>query len=211
MLGLLSLVTVGCQNKMAEENRRLWQQNRDLQNELNGSRAQLRQAPDPNQLAGLQDEIAMRDKQIAELQDQLRQPAAGASEPGLEGITTTYDSGTGNITVNLPGDVLFDSGKSTLKDSAKSTLNKIVSAIRKDYEGKKIFVDGHTDTDPISKTKNQWEDNLDLSAARARTVATYLVSQGIGTKLVGTRAFGETSPKGSKNASRRVEIVVATK
>ena len=29
------------------------------------------------------------------------------------------------------------------------------------------MVDGHTDADPIMKTKNKWEDNLDFSAARA--------------------------------------------
>jgi len=56
-----------------------------------------------------------------------------------------------------------------------------------------------------------WQDNLDLSAARARAVAQYLTSQGIDTKLVDTRAYGSTVPKKTKEASRRVEIVVATR
>jgi flagellar motor protein MotB len=211
MLVMMSLAAVGCQNKLAEENRNLWQENRALRARLSDAEGRLKSAPDPSQLQAMQGEIAARDQKIAELEAQLRQPTPGANEPGLEGIETSYNPGTGEMTVNIPGDILFDSGKATLKDSAKSTLNKIVAAIKKDYAGKKIFVDGHSDSDPISKTKDQWEDNLDLSAARARTVAKYLTSQGIDPKLVGTRAFGETSPKGTKAASRRVEIVVATR
>ena len=38
------------------------------------------------------------------------------------------------MTVNVPGDVLFDAGRATLKDSSKGTLNKIVSAIEKRNE-----------------------------------------------------------------------------
>src|SRR6185369_16182124 len=121
---------------------------------------------------------------------------------------TSFDKATGNMTVNVPGDVLFDAGRATLKDSAKSTLNKIAGAIKHDYAGKHVFVDGHTDSDPITKTKGMWHDNLDLSAARARAVAGYLTSQGLKQGTVDTRAFGSTQPKKTKEASRRVEIVV---
>jgi flagellar motor protein MotB len=75
-----------------------------------------------------------------------------------------------------------------------------------------VFVDGHTDPDPIAKTKGMWQDNLDLSAERARAVAKYLTSQGgLTSKNVDARAFGSTQPKKTKDASRRVEIVVATR
>ena len=70
---------------------------------------------------------------------------------------------------------------------------------------------GYTDTDPITRTKEMWKDNLDLSAARARTVAQYLASQGIATHEIGLQAFGDTMPKNSKDRSRRVEIVVQTR
>ena len=55
------------------------------------------------------------------------------------------------------------------------------------------------------------DDNLDLSAARARAVAHYLVEQGLESKAVDMRAFGTTKPRGNKSQSRRVEIVVATR
>jgi flagellar motor protein MotB len=202
---------VGCQNKLAEENKKLWAQNQELQDRLSATDTRLRQAPDASQLAQLQSDVAARDKQIADLQDQLRKPAPGQNDPGIEGIQTSFDPSSGNMTVNVPGDVLFDSGKATLRSSARVTLNKIASALKSQYAGKKTFVDGHTDSDPINKSKDKWEDNLDLSAARARAVTQYLVSQGVSPGLVSPRAFGSSDPQGSKSASRRVEIVVQTR
>ena len=112
------------------------------------------------------------------------------------------------MTVNLPGDILFDKGQDTLKPSALSTLDKIVAAIQRQYPGKKLFVDGHTDADPIRAHKDEYNDNRDLSYARAKSVTDYLTGKGIEGKLITVRAFGEFKPKPTKAASRRVEIVV---
>jgi chemotaxis protein MotB len=200
----------GCQSKLAEENKQLWAQNRELQARY-GEAANQPKA-DPQQVNALQGEIAARDAKIAELEQQLRAPTTGQDpDPQLAGIETSFDQATGNMTVNIPGDVLFDAGRASLKDSARSTLNKIAGAIKKEYAGKHVFVDGHTDPDPITKTKGMWQDNLDLSAERARAVAKYLTSQGLDQRNVDTRAFGSTVPKKTKESSRRVEIVVATR
>ena len=213
LLGLVSLLTVGCQNKMHDENVKLHRQNRELQDQLSS-------APDPNQMAQLQSEISARDAKIQELENQLRQPAPGqppqqatrnGDMEGLSGIEVTRDEVAGTVTVRVPGDVLFDSGKATLKPSSQGTLNKIANALKKDYSGKKVFVVGHTDSDPIAKTKGIWDDNLDLSAARARAVHKYLADQGVPPKLLGMRAMADTDPRPNKNQSRRVEIVVSTR
>ena len=216
LLGLTTLLAVGCQNKMHDENVKLHRQNRELQDQLST-------APDPNQVAQLQSEISARDAKIQELENQLRQPAPGQAPQasagnggngdmnGLSGIEVTRDAVAGTVTVRVPGDVLFDAGKATLKTSSQSTLNKIAAALKKDYSGKKVFVVGHTDSDPIAKTKGIWDDNLDLSAARARAVHKYLVDQGVPPKLLGLRAMADTDPRPNKNQSRRVEIVVSTR
>jgi outer membrane protein OmpA-like peptidoglycan-associated protein len=116
------------------------------------------------------------------------------------------------MTVNLPGDVLFDSGKATLKESAKATLNKVANALKRDYAGKPVRVEGHTDSDPIVKTKNEWQDNLDLSLNRAAAVTRYLESQGVDPKHVATTGYGASKPKGQNKAgNRRVEIVVVVR
>jgi chemotaxis protein MotB len=214
LLGSISLVTgLGCQNKVHDENIALYNQNRELQAQLTDKDERLRAAPDPAQLAAMQHDLADRDAKINELRASLNKPTPGAAstDPSLAGIETTYDAKAGTLTVNLPGDVLFDAGKATLKATALGTLDKIASAIRKDYSGKTIRVDGYTDADPISKTKNQWDDNWDLSYARAKAVMTYLTSHGVDGHAVSIVANGSNKPKSSKPSSRRVEIVVATK
>lgn len=208
----LSVLSTGCQNKLHDENVALHRQNRELQGRLNEAELKLQQAPNPTEMQRLQGELAARDQQIANLENQLRTPPPGQPvDPSLAGIEVTRDEKAGTLTVNIPGDVLFTSGQADLKESSKKTLDRIIKAINADYAGKKIMVDGHTDTDPISKTKEKWKDNLDLSAARARTVASYLAEHGVEKRQLGTRAFAETSPKPNKSASRRVEIVVKTR
>lgn len=207
---LLAVGVIGCQSGAADENRLLHAQNKELQSQLNDANARLKAAPDPAQVQAMQSEIAARDAKIAELQSQLRQPTAGvASDPGIAGIETSYDAKAGTLTVNLPGDVLFDSGQSQLKTSAKATLNKVALALKKDYAGKTIRVEGHTDADPIVRSKDAYDDNLDLSLERAAAVTRYLEKQGVSPKLITTSGFGPTRPKGSAKAkNRRVEIVV---
>jgi flagellar motor protein MotB len=215
LLAAGAIGATGCQNKLHDDNLALRRQNRELQAKLSDSDAKLRSAPDPNQLSQMQQELAARDQKIAELESQLRQPAPGqpsssAGDPNsLAGIEVVKDDRAGTVTVRVPGVVLFDSGKATLKDSARSTLNKIAAALKKDYASKKVVVVGHTDSDPIAKTQAIWDDNLDLSAARARTVAKYLSDQGVSQKLLGMQAKADTEPRTNKSQSRRVEIVVS--
>lgn len=210
--GVFGFASGGCQNKLHDENVALWNQNRELQSRLSDDDSRLRAAPDPAQLSSMQGQIAERDQQIADLKAQLqKQPAGAPPDPSLAGIEVTRDERAGTLTVNLPGDVLFAPGHADLKESSKSTLTKIVNAVQKNYPNKQIYVDGYSDSDPINRTKDKWQDNLDLSAARARSVAQYLVSQGIPSHYVAPRAFGATNPKANKAASRRVEIVVSTR
>jgi flagellar motor protein MotB len=207
--GLLLVSGLGCQNKVHDENLALHQQNRELQTRLSTEEDKLRQAPDPAQLASLQRDIADRDAKIAELQANLKKPAPGnPADPSLAGIETTYDAKAGTLTVNIPGDVLFPSGKAELRPAALGTLDKIAGAIRKDYSGKAVRVNGYTDSDPISKTKEQWDDNWDLSYARAKSVTNYLTSHGIDSKQLAIVANGPNKSKATTPQSRRVENVV---
>jgi chemotaxis protein MotB len=212
VLPLLALGSIGCQNNVVEENKRLREQNIELQNALRQRESDLASRPDPAEVTALQGQLADRDRQISDLQSRLNAPPPPESPKdetaSFGGITVTRDD-KGNITVAVPGDVLFASGDASVKPTAKTTLDRIAGIIKKDFAGKKVLIDGHTDTDPISKTKDKWKDNLDLSAARARSVADYLTGQGgLPKNQVGTRAFAETAPKASKDKSRRVEIVV---
>lgn len=142
--------------------------------------------------------------------------AAPASVPGLthfaantafnaiEGIETFATPG--QITVRVPGSVLFSSGKVTLRDSARKMLGKIARVIKSDYPDKTVRIEGYTDRDPIKKS--QWADNLELSLQRAAAVHRFLQKQGVNAGRMYAAGFGEARSRSSKSKSRRVEIVV---
>ena len=209
---LLLFFAVGCQADLKKDNDELRRQNLELQNSLNDANAKLHNAPDAAQVAQLQAEIDARDAKIKQLEASLRTPTPGAgAQPGIEGIETSYDPKAGTLTVNLPGDVLFAVGQADLKGSSLATLDKVVRALKKDYAGKKIRVDGYTDSDPVVRTKAKWTDNLGLSLARAAAVTRYLESKGILADIITTEGYGAAHPKATKAKSRRVEIVVQVK
>lgn len=197
LLALAMVVATGCTSKgtktqpnpLAAENQQLQTQVSQLQSQLAAAQA-------------AQSALAARDAKIRELEAKLAKPTQ------IAGLETTYDSAKGELTVNVPGDVLFDSGRDALKPAALKTLDTVIAALKKDYEGKKIRVEGHTDIDPIRSTRGQFVDNLDLSLGRASTVSRYLIKHGIPAKEIATVGFGDTHPKATKDKSRRVEIVV---
>lgn len=127
---------------------------------------------------------------------------------GFEDIAGVESSAfaTGEVLVNVASDLLFDSGKATLKQSAKSTLDRVASVLNSQYGGRMIRVAGHTDSDPIRKSA--WKTNERLSSERALAVEEYLASKGVDNNRMYVAAFGSTFPKGSKPQSRRVEILV---
>jgi outer membrane protein OmpA-like peptidoglycan-associated protein len=121
-------------------------------------------------------------------------------------ILETRDSARGLI-VSM-SDVLFDTGKFTLKPGAREKLAK-VAGILIAYPGLNIEVDGYTDNvggDAMNQT---------LSENRAGAVRDYLVQQGVTTNSVTSKGFGNTLPVASNDNSagrqenRRVELVVS--
>jgi len=124
----------------------------------------------------------------------------------LSKILQTRDSARGLI-VSM-SDVLFDTGKYSLKPGAREKLAK-VAGILLAYPGLNIEVGGYTDNvggDAMNQT---------LSENRAGSVRTYLVEQGVATNSVSARGFGNTSPVASNGNSagrqqnRRVELLVS--
>jgi outer membrane protein OmpA-like peptidoglycan-associated protein len=124
----------------------------------------------------------------------------------LNSILQTRDSARGLI-VSM-SDVLFDTGKYSLKAGTREKLAK-VAGILLAYPGLNIEVGGYTD--------NVGGDamNQKLSENRATSVRDYLVQQGVATNSVSTKGFGNSSPVATNNNSagrqqnRRVELVVS--
>lgn len=121
-------------------------------------------------------------------------------------ILQTTDTARGLI-VNM-SDVLFDTGKYSLKPAAREKLAK-VSGIILGHPGLKIAVEGHTDS------VGGDDYNMRLSENRASEVRDFLISQGIPPANVTSQGFGKTMPvadnatAAGRQKNRRVELVVS--
>ena len=121
-------------------------------------------------------------------------------------ILQTQETARGLI-VNM-SDVLFDSGKATLKPGAREKLAKI-SGIVLAHKGLKLELEGHTD--------NVGSDalNLKLSEQRAKAVRDFLTKEGVVADSISVRGLGKDSPVASnataagRQQNRRVEMVVS--
>jgi chemotaxis protein MotB len=218
---LAATVLGGCdKNRHVEEKDALRGQNNELQRELNDARRALELAENERtanaaELERMRAEVARIQAELeaarrAQATDTFRETTTVIRQDntGFEGIgggTTTERTARG-ITVRVPGDVLFASGKADLTAASRKTLAQIAGVIKKQYGGNRISVEGHTDTDPIRKSK--WPSNQALSEARAGAVAAYLEQQGVRGDRMDTVGHGAAQPRGSKAQSRRVEIIV---
>lgn len=113
------------------------------------------------------------------------------------------------IIVNL-ANILFDVNKTTLKKKALGGLKRLAELLRK-YPHLDIEVYGHTDS------TGRASYNITLSELRAKSVADYLVSEGIASHRMSYMGYGSTKPVAPNTTvsgrakNRRVEIKIITK
>lgn len=115
----------------------------------------------------------------------------------------------GRMILQLPNDVLFDSGKADIKQDGQRALAQ-VGGVLKTLSGRKFQVAGHTDNVPIDRAK--FASNWELSTARAVAVVRYLVTQGVTSESLSAAGYGEFAPLVAndttehKAKNRRIEI-----
>jgi chemotaxis protein MotB len=117
------------------------------------------------------------------------------------------------ISIGVKDSVTFDSGSTTLKETSHRTLRSVADVLRSKFAGRRYYIEGHTDTDPIAKTKDKFRSNRHLSVERADSVARYLISQGVPESAIVVVGYGQYDPSDSRTKAnnRRVEIVVGEK
>jgi outer membrane protein OmpA-like peptidoglycan-associated protein len=124
----------------------------------------------------------------------------------LNTVLETKQTARGLI-VNM-SDVLFDTGKATLKPGAKLRLAKVAGIIMA-YPDLRLQIEGHTDN------TGSEQFNQNLSERRAATVRDYLISQGVPLNNVVAQGFGEADPVApnttaqGRQMNRRVDLVVS--
>jgi outer membrane protein OmpA-like peptidoglycan-associated protein len=124
----------------------------------------------------------------------------------LNSVLATSETARGLI-VNM-SDVLFDTGKYTLKQTTQISLAK-VAGILEAYPGLNVQVEGYTDSTGSD------ELNQKLSENRALAVKDFLVSEGESQGSISSTGFGKNDPvadNGSasgRTLNRRVNLVVS--
>jgi chemotaxis protein MotB len=119
----------------------------------------------------------------------------------------------GNDTVlSIPSDVFFSSGSASMNVASEKTMAQVAEYIRKNHPNGMLRVEGHSDCDPIRRTKSKYHCNWELSFERAHAVMHFLVDKGgFDPHRVVCEAYGEYQPVDPKvkSKNRRVEIVIA--
>ena len=116
----------------------------------------------------------------------------------------------GRMVLQLPNDVLFDSGKAVLKPAGREALDQIADVLR--AVDRKFQVAGHTDDEPIKLSP--YASNWELSTARALIVVAYLTSRGMKPPALSAAGYGEFDPVADngtttgKAKNRRIEITL---
>jgi chemotaxis protein MotB len=121
--------------------------------------------------------------------------------------------------IQLPGDVLFDSGSDTLKKEGIDILRQVADVVRndKDLNSREFQVAGHTDAKPLAG--GTFKDNWGLSAMRARSVLKFLTEASerggnLDPKNWSAAGYADTDPVATNDSdegrrkNRRVELVV---
>jgi chemotaxis protein MotB len=138
----------------------------------------------------------------------------------LTQLGLTVEVRDNRMLIALPGDVLFASGEDKLTAEGENILTQVAAVIRgdEDLSKREFQVAGHTDNVPLRR--GPYKDNWGLSAMRARSVLTFLVTPqeegggGLDPKNWSAAGYADTDPLANNDTpegrakNRRVELVV---
>jgi chemotaxis protein MotB len=248
MIALFAVAVFGCGHSEEEWQAKL-KENQELQNQLNAEKAAHQKAQSDfddaskqidalkgqlkkagvdlsNVNATLAEQTAALDKlrkdkeQLEQIRKRFELLKAKLDTLTKLGLSVTVRKN--KMTIQLPGDVLFDSGRTELKKDGKDILLKVAEVIRndKDLNSRTFQVAGHTDNKPLGG--GPYKDNWGLSVMRAREVLTFLVAPaaekggggGLPPDHWSAAGYGETDPVTANDSpenmqkNRRVELIV---
>ncbi|MDP2095482.1 MAG: OmpA family protein, partial [Hydrogenophaga sp.] len=121
------------------------------------------------------------------------------------GVTQTADN---RLKLDIPADISFDVGRSTVKSNLAGVLNQFASTLNANPVTTVAIV-GHTDSTGSDAVNNP------LSLDRANSARDYLIARGVGVARFSTEGRGSREPVADNSTAegraknRRVEIYVA--
>jgi chemotaxis protein MotB len=256
LAGLMSCVLAGCghsEEEMAEKQRTIDKLTADVkasqalhdedQKKYRDAQADMEKLKGQLELAGVKSKEEMDRLQKALSEYKQRADQLAAIEQRFRDLRTRLQKLTdvgvkfvvrnNRMVIQLPGDILFDSGKDELKVDGKNVLGQVAEVIRndKDLSQRNFQVAGHTDNAKYP-AGGLFKDNWGLSLARARQVLLFLVTPakdakdakkpapgggGLEAKRWAAAGYGETDPQegtmeqqnnDQMKRNRRVELVL---
>lgn len=135
------------------------------------------------------------DEQAKRIEEEI--PGAEVVRVG-EGIAVTFDQNSG---------VYFGVNEDFINADSRKSLDKLIKILL-DYPKTNLIIEGHTDSSGSATY------NMDLSRRRANSVTDYLIKNGIASKRLTTKYFGEEQPKydnstaEGRTKNRRVEVAI---
>ncbi len=208
-VGVLGLTAAGCSTTELEEQVRdrdqeiavLQQDNADLRNRI---------AAKEGSLQDLRGQLAEKPKEIIVEKTVMvpAKPATALTDAGFK-----VDERADGTAVLLESGILFESGMANLTPAGKDSIAKLVKVLKKDYPGRKIRVEGHTDNQPIRiMTTRGFKSNWDLSYGRAKSVFDELSQAGVAKMCIGcyadTRPRADNKSETGRKENRRVEVLL---
>jgi flagellar motor protein MotB len=171
----------------------------------------------------MQGALQQSQKELAELRSQggesvarrgvsARAASHGGALPVVQIPGADVEADGDLVRIRLESSQLFGSGRAELKPDVGPTLDRIAQALKADYSGRLVGIEGHTDSDPITKSK--WKNNHELAVARSVALFAALKQRGVSESQLFVAGYGPNRPltsdksKQSKSQNRRVEIVV---
>ncbi|PKN57069.1 MAG: hypothetical protein CVU56_12830 [Deltaproteobacteria bacterium HGW-Deltaproteobacteria-14] len=118
----------------------------------------------------------------------------------------------GFLVLQLPNDVLFDSGKATLKTEGQDTLAKVAGVLAEEST-RRFIIAGHTDNVAISAKAAGLKSNWQLSQMRALSATEFLITKGVAATQLSAAGYGEFLPTADnatddgKAKNRRIEVI----
>lgn len=125
-----------------------------------------------------------------------------APAPAVHRVTVTREK------LELTDAIHFITASAKIHIDSYGLLDEVASALKEHPEITLLQIEGHTDN--VGPPKK----NLNLSAARAKSVLQYLVNKGIAKERLSSRGFGQTKPLASNQTAegraqnRRVEFQI---
>jgi chemotaxis protein MotB len=156
------------------------------------------------------DALGALEREISE-RNRIYEEVIGRFRSLIQGGQLSVSITRGRLAINLPQDILFESGSATLGRDGRATLTEVARVLA-DIPDRTFQVEGHTDNVPIATAR--FPSNWELSSARALSVVHLLQEQGVKPENVSGAAYGEYQPVSSndeqsgRRLNRRIEIVM---